>query len=211
MPKIATQDFLEFEQIRDNVIVLKNKGLRAIIMASSLNFALKSSDEQGATIYQFQNFLNSLDFPCQILIHSRQVNITGYLDKLKEIEGKEDNELLQVQIQEYRKFVAGLVENNAIIQKMFYVIIPFSPGEDRQGIITKRKKKVIPQLTEESFQRYREQLLQRVEFVMMGLLGFGIKSVLLDSQEIIEFLWSFYHPAEAEKGYYPEISPEVIK
>ena len=100
--KSSTQEFLEIDQIREGVIVLKNKGLRGALMVSSLNFALKSEEEQNAIIYQFQNFLNSLDFSCQIIIQSRKLNITGYLDKLKDLEKKQKNELLKAQTGEYR-------------------------------------------------------------------------------------------------------------
>ena len=100
MPKITTQDFLEFEQIREGIIILKNKALRAVLMVSSQNFALKSEEEQNAILYQFQDFLNSLDFSCQILIHSRRINIIGYLDKLKELGQKEENELLKMAMTE---------------------------------------------------------------------------------------------------------------
>ncbi|GAH03461.1 unnamed protein product, partial [marine sediment metagenome] len=136
--KPSTQDFLKFDQIRDGVIILKNKGLRSILMVSSLNFALKSSEEQNAIIYQFQNFLNSLDFSCQILIQSRRLNIIGYLDKLEDIEKKEENELLKVQITEYRKFIEGIMAGGTIMQKTFYVIIPFSIMEAQ--IVSGKKK-----------------------------------------------------------------------
>ena len=101
MAEASTQQFLEMEQIREGVVVLRNKGLRAVIMASSLNFALKSEDEQNAIIYQFQNFLNSLDFSIEIVVQSRRLNITGYFDKLKEMEEKQENELLKFQTREY--------------------------------------------------------------------------------------------------------------
>ena len=122
----STQDFLEFDQLKEGVLILKNKGLRIILMVSSLNFALKSSEEQDAIIYQFQNFLNSLDFSIQIIVPSRRLNITGYLDKLTEIEKKEENELLQVQISEYRKFIKKIIGGGAIMQKSCYVVVPFS-------------------------------------------------------------------------------------
>src|SRR3990167_8627543 len=97
MPNASTQDFLEIDQIREGVVILKNKALRAIMMVSSLNFALKSDEEQGSIIAQFQEFLNSLDFSCQIVIQSRRLNITGYIDTLKELEAKQTNELLRAQ------------------------------------------------------------------------------------------------------------------
>ena len=211
MAKASTQDFLEFEQIRNGVVILKNKALRAILMVSSLNFALKSEDEQNAILYQFQTFLNSLDFPCQILIHSRRINIVGYLDKLKSIEDKEDNELLKIQIAEYRKFIDSLMAGGAIMHKIFYVIVPFTLLES-QGVASEKKKRFaarIPVLTEEEFQRCKIQLSQRVEFVALGLRRCGLQAVPLTTPELIELLWSFYHPMESERGYYPEIPPEL--
>ena len=138
MAQVTTQDFLKFDRIRDGIIILKNKGLRMVLMTSSLNFALKSDDERQSILYNFQNFLNSLDFSCQILIHSRKINITGYLDKLKEIEKKEEKELLQIQIKEYNKFIKSLVQEGSIMQKTFYVVVPFSIAETR-GISAKKK------------------------------------------------------------------------
>jgi len=203
----STQDFLEFDQLKDNVVILKNKGLRMILMVSSLNFALKSTDEQNAILYQFQNFLNSLDFSAQILIQSRRLNMTGYLDKLKVIEEKEKNELMKVQVSEYRTFISKIIDNGSIMQKTFYVIVPFSISEDRE----KKNIAKIPQLTQEEFERAKSQLLQRVEFVILGLRGCGLDSVPLTNLEIAELFWSLHHPEEAERGYYPEIPSELIE
>lgn len=211
MAKKSAQDFLEFEQIREGIIILKNKALRAILMVSSLNFALKSEDEQNAILYQFQNFLNSLDFSCQILIHSRRINIVGYLDKLKKIEEKEDNELLKIQIAEYRKFIESLMAGGSIMRKIFYIVVPFTLLEKQEGASEKKQRfsAKIPVLTEEDFQRCKIQLLQRVEFVALGLRRCGLQAVPLTTPELIELLWGFYHPLEAERGYYPEIPPEL--
>lgn len=205
----ATQDFLEFDQIKDGIMILKNKGLRAILMVSSLNFVLKSNEEQNAILYQFQNFLNSLDFSCQILALSRQLNITGYLEKLEEIEKKEKNELIQVQISEYRKFIKEIMQGGSVMQKSFYVVIPFSIGET-QGA---GRKSQIPkfELTEDLFQRAKAQLLQRLEYVISGLGACSLKATPLNTMEISELLWSIYHPAEAERGYYPELPEELAK
>ena len=211
MSKKTAQDFLEFEQIREGIIILKNKALRAILMVSSLNFALKSEDEQNAILYQFQNFLNSLDFSCQILIHSRRINIVGYLDKLKKIEEKEDNESLKIQIAEYRKFIESLMAGGSIMRKIFYIVVPFTLLEKQEGASEKKQRfsAKIPVLTEEEFQRCKIQLLQRVEFVALGLRRCGLQAVPLTTPELIELLWGFYHPLEAERGYYPEIPPEL--
>ncbi len=208
--KLSTQDFLEFDQIRDGIIILKNKGLRSPLMVSSLNFALKSSEEQNAIIYQFQNFLNSLDFSCQILVQSRRLNIIGYLDKLGDIEKKEENELLKVQIAEYRKFIENIMKGGTIMQKTFYVIIPFSIMETQMAS-KKKKLPKIPTLTEETFQRCKNQLLQRVEFTALGLRSCGLQAVPLSTLEIAELFWSLHHPSEAERGYYPEIPSELVE
>lgn len=206
----STQDFLEFDQLKENIVILKNKGLRMILMVSSLNFALKSVDEQNAILYQFQNFLNSLDFPAQILVQSRRLNMTGYLDKLSIIEKKETNELMKIQVEEYRKFIEKIVGSGSIMQKTFYVVVPFSVSE---MFFTEKGKKIpkIPQLTEDAFQRAKNQLLQRVEFVMLGLRSSGLESIPLTNLEIAELFWSLHHPVEAEKGYYPEIPSELIE
>jgi len=211
MAKKTAQDFLEFEQIREGIIILKNKALRAILMVSSLNFALKSEDEQSAILYQFQNFLNSLDFSCQILIHSRRINIVGYLDKLKKIEEKEDNDLLKIQIAEYRNFIEALMAGGSIMRKIFYIIVPFTLLEAQEGASEKKQRfsAKIPVLTEEEFQRCKIQLLQRVEFVALGLRRCGLQAVPLTTPELIELFWGFYHHLEAERGYYPEIPPEL--
>lgn len=212
--KYSTQDFLEFEDIKDGIIILKNKALRSVLMTSSLNFALKSEDEQNAIIYQFQNFLNSLDFSCQIVIQSRKLNIIGYLDKLKEIEKLEKNDLLKTQIGEYINFVDGIVERGTIMQKSFYVVVPFSILETKDISARESRKgftRIIKTLTKEEFERSKIQLMQRVEFVILGLRGCGIDAVPLTTLEIIELLWSLHHPSEAEKGYYPEIPSEILE
>ena len=213
MAKLSTQNFLEIDQVREGIMILKNKTLRAVLMVSSLNFALKSDEEQSAILYQFQNFLNSLDFSCQVLIHSRKLNIVGYLDKLKEIGEKEENELLKIQTAEYRKFIEEIMTGGSIMQKTFYLVVPFSLME-AYGAALKEKRKLptkIPALTEEEFQRCKTQLLQRVEFIALGLRSCGLQAVPLTTLELIELFWSFYHPQEAERGYFPEIPPELAE
>ena len=212
MPRPAAQEFLEIDQIKDGVIILKNKALRGVLMVSSLNFALKSEDEQNATLYQFQSFLNSLDFFCQIIVQSRRLNITGYLEKLKELERNQTNELLRIQTNEYRLFIQRLVETGAILTKTFFVIVPYTLSEslsqeEKKGLMKTPK---IPVLTEEDFQRCRGQLLQRMEFLVMGLRRCGLQSVPLTTPEIVELFWSLHHPKEAEVGYYPEFPSDLI-
>lgn len=213
MAQAATQQFLEIDQIKEGVIVLRNKSLRGVIMVSSLNFALKSDDEQQAIIYQFQSFLNSLDFPLEIVVQSRTLNITGYLDKLKELEKSQENELLKVQTAEYQKFIKDLIAGGQILSKNFFVVVPFTlikiPGmKSAKGLF---KKTAAEAPSETQFQRAKSQLWQRMEFTALGLRRCGLQCVPLNTPELIELFWSLYHPEEAEVGYYPEIPPELIK
>jgi hypothetical protein len=208
----STQAFLEIEEIREGVIILKNKGLRGVLIVSSLNFALKSEEEQNAIIYQFQDFLNSLDFSCQIVVQSRRLNMTGYLDKLKELERTQPNELLRLQIAEYREFIKSLLATGQIMTKNFFVIVPYTLFEAQLQAPGQKLKKAtpIPVLTEELFQRAKNQLLQRMEFVALGLRRCGLTVNSLTTPELIEIFWSLHHPKEAEFGYYPEIPPELL-
>jgi hypothetical protein len=213
MANASTQQFLEIDQIREGVLLLKNHSLRGVIMVSSLNFALKSSDEQEAIIYQFQNFLNSLDFSLEIVIQSRLVNITGYLEKLKELEKNQENELLKIQTGEYRNFIKNLVAGGQILSKTFFVVVPFTlieiPGlQQQKGVFKKNQEQT---QTEDQFQRAKGQLWQRMEFVTMGLKRCGLQCVPLNTSELIELFWSLYHPEEAEVGYYPELPPELTR
>ena len=212
MAQASTQQFLEIDQLREGVILLRNKAMRGVLMVSSLNFALKSEEEQNAIIYQFQNFLNSLDFSLEVVVQSRRLNITGYLDKLKELEERQENELLRLQTAEYQKFIRDLIAGGAIMSKTFFVVVPFTlievPG--MKAITGLVRKQSVATLTEEQFQRCKSQLWQRMEFVALGLRRCGLQCVPLDTSELVELFWSLYHPEEAEVGYYPEIPPELI-
>ncbi len=196
----ATQNFLDFRQIRDGVIILPNDSLRGVLMVSSINFALKPEEERDAIIYLFQDFLNSLDFWIEMFVQSRQLNITGYLDRLEEIQHEQTNELLRAQTESYREFIEQLVGEGTIMKKNFYAVVPFAPSEAGGKSL---------KLTEENFQRLKTQLQQRMEFVALGLKRIGLRAVPLTTPELIELLWSMHHPQEAEVGYYPDIPPEL--
>ena len=215
MALATTQDFLEIEEIRNGVLVLKNRAIRGVLMVSSQNFALKSADEQEAISYQFQNFLNSLDFSLQILVQSRRLNITGYIDYLKTLSQNQENELLKKQTIDYRMFVEQLIQGGSIMSKTFYVVVPFTLMET---VNTEKKKtnpfakaKISGKLSDEDLNRMKNQLWQRMEYVALGLRRTGLKVMPLNSEELIELLWSWHHPQEAEVGYYPDIPPEIIK
>jgi len=215
MKKNSTQNFLEVKDVREGALVLKDRSIRGVMMVSSQNFALKSEEEQDAILFQFQNFLNSLDFSLQIVSQTRRLNITGYLDGLKQLEEVQTNKLLQQQTTSYRQFIKELVQGGAILTKNFYTVVPFSliealPDEDQKGFL-KRRPKIAGKLSDEEFERMREQLWQRMEFVALGLRRTGLKVIPLNSEELIELLWSWYHPMSAEVGYYPQVLPEMLE
>lgn len=202
---VSAQQFLAVETIREDVAVLKNQSLRVILMCSSLNFALKSTDEQDAIIYQYQNFLNSLDFNVQFVIHSRRLNISPYLEALQERQRDEDNELLKIQIAEYREFIKTFVDMTNIMSKTFYIVVPFTPPLlESSGILggifsalglAKEKNPA----KNGSFTEYKNQLWQRVDTIMAGLQRFGVRSVPLNTEELIELFYGLYNPTEFER------------
>jgi len=220
MQESATQAFLEVKDIKEGVLILKNNSIRGILMVSSINFALKSEDEQTAIIYAFQNFLNSLDFFCQIVIQSRNINITPYLDSLKDLEEKQTNSLLREQTSSYREFIKNMVVGDVVMTKNFYVVVPYNlmeifgmKGAGKQFNIFKQATggQQAQILKDDDFQRCKTQIWQRMEYVSMGLRRCGLESVPLTTPELIELFWSIHHPDQAEVGYYPEILPELLK
>ena len=216
MAESATQAFLEVQDIREGILLLKNNSIRGVMMVSSINFALKSEDEQTAIIYAFQNFLNSLDFFCQIVIQSRNINITPYLDGLKDLEEKQTNPLLREQTSSYREFIKGMVVGDTVMTKNFYIVVPYNLMEilgiksAGKNIFSAGQKNTQP-MKDDEFQRCKTQLWQRMEYVSMGLRRCGLEAIPLTTPELIELFWSIHHPDQAEVGYYPEILPELLK
>ncbi len=196
-----SQKFIEIQDIQDGLIILKNGGLRTVCIASSLNFELKSSEEQEAIIGRFQAFLNSLDFPLQILINSRKLNITPYLEDLKELARTQENELLHTQTIEYADFIEKFVEITDIMNKSFYLVIPYNPmGAEKEKPWNKFKfilkpKETIQKITPEKFQEYKEQLTQRISHVVNGLAQMEIKTAPLNTEQLIRLFYKFYNPS----------------
>lgn len=194
----STQRYIDVEEVRDGIIILKNGSLRAVLMVSSINFDLKASEEQNAIIAQYQNFLNSLDFPLQIVVSSRKLNLNPYLDFLKQKESQLTSELLVFQLAEYRNFIKSLIDVSSIMTKYFYIVVPFSPIESKKGGFFENLfggssgKKVSNKL--EIFNTYKNQLWQRVEHISAGLSVTGVKVVPLNTEEVIELLYNSYNP-----------------
>ncbi|MDD5251815.1 MAG: hypothetical protein PHT12_04240 [Patescibacteria group bacterium] len=198
-PGPATQRYLDIAEVKEDVVVLKDGTLRAVLLASSINFALKSEDEQQAIISQYIQFLNSLEYPLQIVIQSRRLNIDKYLERLKESERNQQNELLRVQIADYRAFVAELVDLGSIMQKYFFVVVPYNPlSNKRKNFFSRLSEAFSPavsvRLAEQRFQQRRNDLLTRVDHLKAALSSMGIKSAQLDTQGLIELYYRVYNP-----------------
>ncbi|MEX0649558.1 MAG: TraC family protein [Candidatus Andersenbacteria bacterium] len=195
------QDLVRISEIREGVVILSDAGMRAILLVSSVNFALKSEDEQNAIIYAYQEFINSLDFPIQISISSRKMDITPYLEEVKHKRDTQKNELLRLQMNEYIDFVGGLVENSNIMSKTFFVTISFSVVQNKKenflGRIFKGVKSATGKHTfnDQEFEHARNQLFQRVEQVAVGLRGIGLRVVPLQTQELLELFYNMYNPS----------------
>lgn len=198
----STQAHLPIAEIKDGVVILKDGTLRTAILVSSLNFALKSEDEQNAIISAYVGFLNSLDFPIQIVVQSRKLQIKPYLEKLKDMEREQTNELLRVQTADYRSFVEELVEIGQIMTKRYYVIVPYDPLNNRRKSFWARLKEAMKpgitiRLREERFKSRKEEMDIRVRHITSGLSGMGLTVVPLDTQALIELFYSTYNPDSA--------------
>lgn len=203
-PSNATQKYLDIAEIKDDIVLLKNGSFRAVLAVSAINFDLKSSDEQTAIIEQYQNFLNSIDFPIQILISSRKLDIENYMNFLNEKEKVQPNELLKFQIAEYKNFVTQLISVSNIMDKNFYIIVPFSPIENvKQGFFSNLMDKFNPQKNimekRANFETCKSQLFQRVNHVAVALSGIGVKMIPLKTQELIELMFNAYNPSSDNK------------
>lgn len=200
--KESTQMHLKIAEIHDNTVVLKNGGLRSILKASSVNLNLKSEEEQNAVIYSYQNFLNTLEFPIQIVVRSKKLDLEAYIEKLKKIAVKQGNPLLQKQTFEYIEYVSRLVEYADIMEKQFYVIVPQDPfGQEKRGFIASFLENIFPQDTvtkinqrHKQFEELKKRLIQRVNVVLANLEACGIRVKELDTQELIELFYESYNP-----------------
>ncbi|MEK7628510.1 MAG: hypothetical protein AAB421_03775 [Patescibacteria group bacterium] len=201
----ASQDFVPIAEVRDGVAILKDGGMRAVLMTSSLNFALKSEDEQTAFIIQFQNFLNSLDFTTQIFVQSRMLDIRPYIASLEVAYKAQLDDLMRVQIHEYIEFIKNFTEAANIMTKSFFVVVPYSPPTlvVGQGILSGAlpwgKKKVDPLAANRTFEENLSQLEQRVSIAQQGLVRCGVRTVQLGSEEIIELFYKLFNPGERSK------------
>jgi len=202
----STHKLLEIENIKDGILILKNGSLRQIIAVSGINLLLKSDEEQSAICHAFQEFLNSLDFSIQLIVHSREISLKNYLERLKKQEKKETSDLLKLQIREYIEFIKSLVEKGVFYQKSFFVVVPYDvPLIHKKGSIFSFLKLPFGKTESSkkgeafSFEKKKIQLLQRVELVIRGLERIGLSNKILTTNEVIELLYNLYNPGIIEK------------
>lgn len=207
----AAQEFVPIKEVRDGVIILKDGGYRAVLIASSINLSLKSSDEQTAIINQFQSFLNGLDFSTQIVMQSRRLDIRPYLLTLEERLKMQNEKLLKIQTKEYIDFIRSFTDEVNIMTKTFFVIVPYSSSilKSSDGLLDKiigsgAPKKQIEDTKKAidmaSFEEKRSQLDQRVGVITSGLGGLGIRSSQLGTEEIVELFYKTFNPGDISQG-----------
>ncbi len=201
MPKAtpASQDFVGIRDIKDGVVILKNGQMCSVLLASSINFALKSADEQQAILQQFQTFLNTLDFSLQIYVQSRKLNIEPYLELLSTREAMQDNDLMRIQLREYMDFIRTFTREVDVMSKNFFVIIPYtaSPINISKSItsfLTPAGNRATP--SDMRFEEQRIQLDQRVSIVEQGLSRVGVRTVPLQADDLVELFYHIYNPTD---------------
>ena len=198
----STQLYLKVKEIRDDTVILKDGGIRAVLKTSSINLNLKSEAEQNAVIYSYQNFLNTLEFPIQIIIRSKKLDLDTYIEKLKKIGVKQSNILLQKQTFEYIEYVSRLLEYADIMEKEFYVIIPQDPfGQEKKGFFKSFLDNIRPKdnvakikARHAKFEKLSKRLLERSNITTSGLENCGLKVQKLNTQELIELYYETYNP-----------------
>lgn len=202
----STRDFVEINDIRGPLVLMHDGSLRAIVQVESVNFDLKSQDEQVGIIRGYQDFLNSLDFPLQIVASSRKLDITPYLKIVDDLAAQTTSELMKVQLTEYSRFVKGLTELASIMHKRFFVIVPYHAVDaelkkDAGGLAGKIKgifaiAKPNVELSDDEVAKYEPQIDQRISIVMAGLTPLGVKTRVLEGQELLETYYEYYNPGE---------------
>lgn len=197
----ATQDFVPIHDIRDGVVIMKNGQMAMVLLATSINFALKSADEQRAILVQFQSFLNTVDFSVQFYVQSRRLNIKPYLEQLQTREDMQDNDLMRIQLREYMEFIRTFTSEVDIMSKNFFIVIPYTPGginlANNLSGIGKLLKKKDDTFNQAQFDEEKTQLDQRVSVVEQGLARIGIRSVPLGDPELKELYYHIFNPDDS--------------
>lgn len=206
-PKAATQDFVSIRDIKDNVVIQRSGQMHMVLLASSVNFALKSLDEQKSVLLQFQQFLNTLDFTLQIFIQSRELNIQPYLQILAALETKQDNDLMRIQLREYMEFIRTFTEHVDVMSKNFFVVVPYTPTKLNltkgiTNLFTPGQSLSLP--TDTLFEEHQIQLEQRVGIVTEGLARVGVRTITLQKDDLVELYYHLYNPGDPA-GFAPVV------
>ena len=206
----STQNHLLLSEIRDGIVIMRDGSLRMVIMASALNFDLKSPQEQDAIENSYQGFLNGLHFPIQILIRSRKMNLDNYLAELERLQGEQANQLLSGLMEDYIYNIRGLIQDINIMDKEFYIVVPFyTVLATKEGLASKIQKvfegnKEVTQSAEE-FETHKRDLIQRTNLVAQGLAQMGVRAAVLNTQELIELFYSVYNEDESQSQSLVEV------
>lgn len=207
----STQNSLQVAEIRDGIVIMNDGSFRSVVMVKSINFDLMSPQEQESVEYAYQSFLNSLYFPVQIFIRSQKVDLRPYIEKLDKIRTEHDNMLLALLMEDYIGYIAALSEQTNIMDKNFYVVIPFFPIIDTQRALDQSKnfltglggvfkpKEQHVTINEADLENAKTELRNRVQAVLAGLLQCGIQGLPLDTQELIELYYDTYNPDTATR------------
>ncbi len=202
-PGKATQEFVPIQEIRDGYAIMKDGSMRAIVLSSSVNFALKSQDEQNAILFQFQDMLNSLEFDLQIFVQSRKLDIRPYLALLENRSKEPMADLLKIQLTEYIGFIKNFTESTNIMTKSFFIVIPYTPAIINSGsrfnFFKSKKSPEAKKREDELFEENRAQIEERVAVVEQGLVRCGIRVVQLGTEEIVELFYKLFNPGDTEK------------
>lgn len=207
----STQNSLQIAEIRDGIVIMNDGSFRSVIMVKSINFDLMSPQEQEAVEYSYQGFLNSLYFPVQIFVRSQKVDLQPYIEKLDKIRTEHDNMLLALLMDDYIGYIDQLAQQTNIMDKKFYIVVPYFPVLDVQKALTQSKNFFtgIVQLfssredhvviNEQDLEKAKTELRNRVQAVLGGLMQCGIQGLPLDTQELIELYYDTYNPDTATR------------
>lgn len=208
----SAQQHVNIAEIKDSIVITKSGDFRAIVEVIPVNFALRSEEDQNVIVGQYQSFLNALTFPIQILIQSRRLDLHPYLQQLNQIMNQQPNELLTLQATEYVEFIKRLTTLVNIMDKKFYVCIPFTPPptQKMQGLKSMfTKKSSTVSFDQKQFSLYKEQLNQRTSTIEGGLSAMGLKTHRLDNRQLIELYYYVYNPEEAAEERLVENIEEI--
>lgn len=219
--KASAQNSLLFSEMRDNMVVMNDGSFRAVVECQSINFDLMSPREREGVEYSYQNFINSLHFPTQVLIRSRRVDIGPYVDRLLTIRRSQDNMLLNVLMDDYINFIEVLAQEANIMDKRFYVIIPHYPSGDlaeikkqAKGLFDSffgvNKSTAVTRINEATYEKAKDEIKNRVELVLSGLFQMGIKSRQLNTQQLGELFYNSYNPDISSRQSIGDIDQEAL-